>query len=133
MRRSKCGETRLRFGVHHVVENRNHLIVGVTTAPAARVDEREAAIDLLANLPGERRMTIGGDKGYDTHGFVAGCRAMNFTPRVTMNCGLRGGSALDARKTRRVGYEISQCKRRMSETTFGNLLPMRNCQAGVAG
>ena len=52
MRKSKGKETRLRYGVHHVVENRNHLIVGVTTAPAAGVDEREAAIDLLAELPG---------------------------------------------------------------------------------
>lgn len=163
MRKSKGKETRLRYGVHHVVENRNHLIVGVRTAPAAGVDEREAAIDLLAHLPGEHRKTVGGDKGYDTHGFVAGCRAMNITPHVTMNDGRRGGSALDARTTRHAGYAVSQRKRKMIEATFGwvkqygglrrpmcrgldrmsaavtfaatafNLLRMRNLAAGAAG
>jgi len=98
MRKRKGKETRLRYGVHHVVENRNHLIVGVATAPAADVDEREAAIHLLAHLPGEHRKTVEVDKGYETQGFVAGCRSMKITPHVTMSDGRRGGSALDARK-----------------------------------
>lgn len=85
MRKGKGMEARLRYGVHHVVENRNHLVVALKTAPAATVHEREAALDLLAELPGEQRKTVGGDKGYDTFGFVEECRAMKFTPHVAMN------------------------------------------------
>ena len=119
MRKGKGMEARLRYGVHHVVENRNHLVVALKTAPAATVHEREAALDLLAELPGEQRKTVGGDKGYDTFDFVEECRAMNITPHVAMNETRRGGSALDARTTRHAGYRISQRKRKMIETTFG--------------
>ena len=63
MRKGKGMEARLRYGVHPVVENRNHLVVALKTAPAATVHEREAALDLLAELPGGRRRTVGGDNG----------------------------------------------------------------------
>lgn len=119
MRKSKGQEARLRYGVHHVVENRNHLVVALRTAQAATVHEREAALDLLAGLPGEHRKTVGGDKGYDTFDFVEECRAMNITPHVAMNDARPGGSALDARTTRHAGYAISQRKRKMIETSFG--------------
>ena len=53
-------------------------------------------------LPGSRRITLGGDKGYDTHDFVATCHALNITPYVAQNDARRGGSALEARTTRHV-------------------------------
>ena len=163
MRKSRGQEARLRYGVHHVVENRHHLIVGVATTPAARVGEREAALDLLARLPGEHRKTVGGDKGYDTRGSVASCRALRITPQVAMNDRRRGGSALDARATRNLGHGINRRKPKRIETAFGwlkqygrlrrpmvrgltrmsvavtlattacNLLRMRNLLAGAAG
>jgi len=37
---------------------------------------------MLRELGGARRITVAGDKGYDTIGFVAGCRALNVTPHV---------------------------------------------------
>ena len=119
MRKSRGQEARLRYRVHHVVENRHHLIVGVATTPAAGVGERAAALDLLARLPGAHRKTVGGDKGYDTRGFVASCRALRITPHVAMNDRRRGGSALDARTARHPGYGVSQRKRKLIETTFG--------------
>jgi IS5 family transposase len=119
MRKTRGMEARLRYGVHHVVENRNHLIVGVTTAPAASVDERKAGMELLAQLPGQHRKAVAGDKGYDTRGFVTGCRTIGITPHVAMNENRRGGTALDTRTTRHPGYAISQRKRKMIETTFG--------------
>lgn len=67
-------EARLRYGVHHLVENRNHRVVALKTAPAATVHEREAALDLLAELPGEQRKMVGGDQGHDTFDFVEQCR-----------------------------------------------------------
>jgi IS5 family transposase len=119
MRKGKGMASRLRYGVHHVVENRNHLVVAVKTAPAATEHEREAALDLLAQLSGEQRKTVGGDKGYDTFDFVTQCREMNITPHVTQNSERPGGSAIDERTTRHEGYRISQRKRKMIETTFG--------------
>lgn len=119
MRKGKGKEARLSFGVHHVTENRNHLVVGVKTTKAASVTEREAAEDLLAELPGEHRKTVGGDKGYDTLAFVASCRELKITPHVAQNTERRGGSAIDGRTTGKAGYAISQRKRKMIESTFG--------------
>ncbi len=93
--------------------------MALKTAPAATVHEREAALDLLAGLPGEQCKTVGGDKGHDTLGFVKECRAMKITLHVAMNDARPGGSALDARTTRHPGYAISQRKQKMIETTFG--------------
>jgi transposase len=119
MRKSKGKESRLRYGVHHVTENRNHLVVNVKITPAASVTEREAALDMLAELSGEHRRTVGGDKGFDTFDFVEECRALNITPHVAQNTERPGGSAIDGRTTQHAGYVISQRKRKMIETTFG--------------
>jgi hypothetical protein len=32
---------------------------------------------MLEQLPGDQRLTVGGDKGFDTTEFVAECRHMN--------------------------------------------------------
>jgi transposase len=119
MRKGKGMEARLRYGVHHVVENRHHLVVAVRTEPAASVTERTAALAMLGDIPGDGRITVGGDKGYDTHDFVAQCRGLRVTPHVAQNSERRGGSALDGRTTRHAGYGISQRKRKLIETTFG--------------
>lgn len=119
MRKSNAAPARLSYGVHHLMENRNGLIVGVKTTPSASVTEREAASDLLAELPGEQRKTVGADKGYDTQGFVEQCREYQITPHVAMNENRRGGSAIDGRTSRHEGYKVSLIKRKLIETTFG--------------
>ena len=119
MRKSKGKESRLRYGVHHLMENRNCLVVGVKTTKAASVTERVAAQELLIDQPGEHRKTVGGDKGFDTCDFVEDCRILNVTPHVAQNIERKGGSAIDRRTTRHSGYTISQRKRKMIETTFG--------------
>lgn len=119
MRKGKGKESRLRYGVHHLTENRHHLVVSVKTTKAANATERDAALEMLAELPGEQRKTLGGDKGFDTFGFVEECRALNITPHVAQNTARKGGSAIDGRTTRHLGYAISQRKRKMIETTFG--------------
>ena len=37
------------------------------------------------NLPGGTRITVAGDRGYDTDGFVAACRMRNITPHAEQN------------------------------------------------
>jgi hypothetical protein len=60
------------------------------------------------HLPGRRRVTLGGDKVYDTRDFVANCRALNVIPHVARNQARPGGSALDVRTVRHPGYAASQ-------------------------
>jgi len=70
-------------------------------------------------LPGIKRVTVAGDKGYDTKDFVQEMRGMNATPHVAQNTKRAGGSAIDERTTRHAGYKISQQKRKRIEEVFG--------------
>jgi IS5 family transposase len=70
-------------------------------------------------LAGSGRITLAGDKGYDTYGFVGSCRALKVTPHVAQNHARPGGSALDARTTRHPGYAVSQWLRKRIEEGFG--------------
>src|SRR5262249_6010363 len=87
--------------------------------PATGTAERDTALLMLEQIPGERRVTVGGDKGFDTHDFVAECRHMNVTPHVAQNDERRGGSAIHDRTTHQKGYGISQRKRKRIEECFG--------------
>jgi IS5 family transposase len=70
-------------------------------------------------LPGNKQVTVGADKGYDTKNFVAECRNIKVTPHVAQNVNRSGGSAIDDRTTRHAGYAISQKKRKRIEESFG--------------
>src|SRR5260370_31446525 len=74
---------------------------------------------MLEKLPGTKTVTVGGDKGFDTFGFVGECRNLQVTPHVAQNHARPGGSAIDARTTRHAGYKISQRKRKRIEECFG--------------
>ena len=101
------------------MENRNGLIVDLRIAPATGTAERETARDMLGELPGKRRHTVGGDKGYDTRQFVAECREMGVTPHVAQNISPNRRSAVDERATRHAGYALSQRIRKRVEEIFG--------------
>jgi hypothetical protein len=67
-----------------------------------------------------RRRTLGADKGYDTPDFIAGVRALGYTPHVSPNRHrFRRRSTVDGRTTRHPGYAISQRKRKLVEEGFG--------------
>ena len=61
---------------------------------------------MLQAVHGAHRVTVAGDKGYDTAAFVASCRALNVTPHVAQNERRPGGSALDLRTNSRPGYAV---------------------------
>ena len=63
--------------------------------------------------------TVGGDKNYDTHGFVADVRALGVIPHVGQNLKRPGGSAIDSRTTRHEGYAVSQACRPRVECVCG--------------
>ena len=112
-------EARLSYSGNLLVENRNGLIVNAELLEANGRAERDAALLMLEQVPGDQRITAAGDKGFDTREFVAECRHMNVTPHVARNTGKPGGSAIDERTTRHAGYAVSQRKRKRIEECFG--------------
>lgn len=112
-------EAKLSYSGHLLMENRNGLIVEAMAWDASGTAERESALLLLEQVCGEKRITVGADKGYDTKDFVRQCRERKITPHVAQNTTRRGGSAIDARTTRQQGYGVSQRKRKRVEECFG--------------
>ena len=108
-------EAKLSYCGNVLMENRNGLVADVETMQADGTAERDAAVVMLASLPGDDQVTVGADKGYDTKGFVADARALNATPHVAQ----KKHSAIDGRTTRHEGYRISQQKRKRVEEIFG--------------
>lgn len=117
--KGKGKEAKLSYMGHTVMENRNGLIVNARASIASGKAEREIALDLLSEMPGDKRRTVGADKGYDTHDFVNGCRGINFTPHVARNDKRKGGSAIDGRTSNRETYKVSQRIRKRVEEPFG--------------
>lgn len=112
-------EAKLSYSGNLLVENRNGLIVNAMAWEASGTAERDTALLMLEQIPGEGRITVGGDKGFDTKDFVRECRHMNITPHVAQNEGRCGGSAIDGRTARHESYELSQRKRKRIEECFG--------------
>lgn len=104
---------------HVLTENRNGLVVDERLTEASGTAEREAALEMLGDLPGETRKTVGADKAYDTESFVEGCRKRKVTPHVAQNTTNRQ-SRIDERTTRHPGYRLSQIARKLIETVFGD-------------
>lgn len=90
-RKARGREAKLSYSGSLLVENRNGLIMDAELLQANGRAERDAALMMLEQAPGEDRITVGGDKGFDTAEFVAECRHMNVTPHVARNTGRRGG------------------------------------------
>jgi transposase len=118
-RKGSGKEAKLSYNGNLLIENRNGLIVTTEVFQANGTAERDAALVMLEQIPGENRVTVGADKAYDTKDFVAECRNMNVTPQVAQNTKRAGGSAIDERTTRHAGYAISQRKRKRIEESFG--------------
>jgi transposase len=117
-KKTRGSEARLGYLGHVLTENRNGLVVDVRTTQASGTAEREAALAMLSGKPASKRVTLGGDKGYDTRGFIEATRELNVTPHVAQNNSHRR-SAIDERTTRHDGYAVSQRKRKRVEEVFG--------------
>ena len=119
-RKGNGKEAKLAHSGHALMENRNGLLVDLRIEEANGFAERSTALQMLDQvLTGDRRITLGADKGYDTRDFVADCRSMNVTPHVTQNHGKHRRSAIDGRTVRHAGYPVSQRIRKRVEEIFG--------------
>lgn len=120
MRKGLGKEAKLCFSGHVLMENRNGLVVDFRIAEANGKAEREVALQMLDEaLPGDKRITVGADKGYDTGDFIARCREMNVTPHVAQCETAHRRSMIDERTTRHGGYYVSQTIRKRIEEIFG--------------
>jgi hypothetical protein len=72
-RKSGGKESRLSYSGNLLVENRNGLIVDAEVSQSNGT-ERDATLVMMERLPGTQPLTVGGDKGFDTFGFVEECR-----------------------------------------------------------
>ena len=107
-RKSDNKEAKLSYSGNLLVKNRNGLIVNAMAWKANGTAEHDAALLMLEQIPGQERLSVGGDKCFDTATFVVGCRHTRVTPHVAQNDKRRCGSAIDKRTTRHKGYRISQ-------------------------
>jgi transposase len=119
-KKSQGSESKLSYLGHVLMENRNGLVVDTRLTRATGTAERDAALEMAARIPGgTRRVTLGGDKNYDTRDFVDKLREAAVTPHVAQNQHKRRSSAIDQRTTQHPGYVISQRKRKRVEEIFG--------------
>jgi transposase len=124
-RKGNGRESKLCFMGHILMENRNGLVVQAKLTQASGTAEREAALCMIdRQRPGGRRITVGGDKGFDVTSFVDALRARRVTPHIAIDAhltktGKRRKTALDQRTTRHPGYAISQTIRKRVEEPFG--------------
>jgi transposase len=116
--KSSGSQAKLSYMGHVLMENRNGLLVQTFLTEATGRAERDAALLMVEAIPAGKRVTLGGDKNYDTQEFVRELRGMNITPHVAQNTTKRR-SAVDERTTRHAGYEVSQRKRKRVEQSFG--------------
>jgi IS5 family transposase len=117
-KKTRGTEARLGYWGHVLTENRNGLVVDVRLTQAGGTAEREAALAMLTGKPASKRITLGGDRSYDTRGFVAATRELKVTPHLAQNNSSRR-STIDVRTTRHDGYGVSQRKRKRVEEVFG--------------
>ena len=123
-------ESKLCFMGHALMENRNGLVVGGAVTIASGTAEREAALDPIdkhrpvEGKGGKRRITLGGDKGFDVAAFIEQLRERKVTPHMAIQdhltkTGRRRKTLIDSHTTRHPGYDVSQGCRKRIEEVFG--------------
>jgi transposase len=118
-RKGNGREAKLCLAGHLLMENRSGLVVDIEVTQATGTSEREAGLRMLRrSRRTRRRLTLGGDKQYDTRDFVKGCRELGVTPHVAQNTSGRR-SAIDGRTATQPGYGVSQRIRKRVEEIFG--------------
>ena len=101
-----------------ITGNRHGLVINTRLTQFSRNAEHEAAMGVLAELPGDRRNTSGEANAYDTADFVEHCRAPKATPHIAQNTSGRM-IRIDEHTARYPGYAASQIARKLSQAVLG--------------
>lgn len=118
-RKSKRTGAQMCYLGHALMENRNGLVVDIRVTHAEGKAEEKAAASMATAIKGKRRVTLGGDKGYDSNELLRSLRAMGVTPHIAKNDHVNRTSSIDQRTLRHEGYQVSQRKRKLVEQIFG--------------
>ena len=119
MRKGNGQPAKLSYGGHALMENRHGLCLDIKVRCATDT-ETAAAKEMLARQ-GKKRIrpkSVGADKGYHTKDFVKHLRDRGIAPHIATIEG-RNTPGLDGRTTGRLGYRLSQRKRKCIEEIFG--------------
>jgi hypothetical protein len=119
----------LSYCANVLMENRNGLVVDAVVELATGTAERDAVFAMAAAIPGDGRVTVGGDKNYDTADCVEKLRGLNVTPHVAQNNTHRR-SAIDQRTTRRCSLQSSVNLRPMMQDDAKIEEELSGCLAG---
>lgn len=117
-RKGKNREARLYYCASVLMENRHGLVVDCELSPAGGKTEREDAILMLRRLRKKKpsgKITVGGDKGYDTRQFIKTVKELSIIGHIAQ----KKHSAVDNRTARHETYKVSQRKRKLVEEIFG--------------
>jgi transposase len=86
-RKGRGKEAKLSHMGHVLSENRNGLIITITATEASGTAERDAAIEMLADVEtthGQTPATLGGDKGFDDGGFFRVLEMAGVEPHIPL-------------------------------------------------
>jgi transposase len=119
-RKSNVGKFQLGYLGHVLMENQQAFAVAGRVTHATAHGERDAAKEMIQAITGgQRRVTLGADKGYDEANFIADLRRLKVTPHIQQHQNHRRRSHLDGRTTRHPGYDLSLRNRKRIEHIFG--------------
>jgi hypothetical protein len=105
-------------------ENDAGLVVSTRLTEASGTAECEAALKMIRQAkPPSRRVSLGGDKGFDAKDFIGDLRKTKIMPHIAPNDyvtkgGERRHSSIDRRTTRHPGCARSQSTRKRIEEVF---------------
>jgi transposase len=121
-KKSKGSEAKLGYLGHVLMENRNGLLVETFLTEAHGRAEREAAMLMAEAIPAGKRVTLGGDKNYDTQELVGELRGMNITPHVA------GPRTATASAPDNISTTLARPCSNVSYSSFSMLPRMKDCQ-----
>jgi len=122
-RRSQAAESRPSYLGHVIRENRQGLAVAACVTPSSTKAEREAGLQMLAEVPRAvgKKITLGADKGLQEERFIAGLRALGVVPHVAEYAvpSKHWPNWLRPEERDDPGFAKSQRKRKRVEQVFG--------------
>ena len=117
-RKAKGKEAKLSYAGHLLMENRNGFVVDGKASLATGTAETDAALAMVNAVAGDYPITVAGDKGYDSAGFVSGLQAAKAVPHIARNTTNRE-SAVSEAVAATEGYAMSQKFRKRIGEGFG--------------
>jgi hypothetical protein len=116
--KSSGSQAKLGYMGHVLMENRNGVLVRTFLTEATGRAERDAAMLMAEAIPPGKRVTLGGDKNYDTQEFVRELRGMNITSHVAQNTSKRRSAVAISEYAVRTRESNAKCHERTMTRKF---------------